>query len=194
MSDRNQVIDFIARDNPAAAERMDRLIRDVLVFSRGTRATMALERIELGSFIAGIIETYPGLSVATAEIEIVSPLGAVQANPAGLTQCIANLLGNAIKFVAPRVKPHVRIWSESTNDRLRLFVRDNGVGIAADAQEKIFGMFYQIDQTKDGTGIGLAVVRKAAERMNGIVGVTSTPGQGSTFWIELDAAKGQSLL
>jgi PAS domain S-box-containing protein len=171
-----------------AAERMDRLIRDVLVFSRVARANMPMERIELGSFISGLIESYPGLSVATAEIEVVAPLGAVRANPAALTQCISNLLGNALKFVASGLKPRIRIWSEAKAQRLRVFIRDNGIGVPPDAHDKIFGMFYQVDQTKEGTGVGLAVVRKAAERMGGTVGVTSAVGQGSTFWLELEQA------
>jgi PAS domain S-box-containing protein len=174
----------------AAAERMDRLIRDVLVFSRVTRGPMPLERVELGSFVADLIDTYPGLSVGTAEIELVSPLGAVLANPAALTQCLANLLGNAIKFVAPGVKPRLRIWTEVHGNRRRLLIRDNGIGIPSESHHKIFGMFYQIQQGQGGTGVGLAVVRKAAERMGGSVGLISAPGEGSTFWVELENAQG----
>ncbi len=171
----------------AAAERMDRLIRDVLVLSRTARADATLERVEIAPLIAAIIETYPELKAASAGIEVVASLGAVQANPAALTQCLANLLGNAIKFVAAGVTPRIRIWSQIEGDRVRLFIHDNGVGIPRELQEKIFGVFYQNNPALDGsgTGIGLAIVRKAAERMGGRVGLESTPGQGSTFWLEL---------
>lgn len=171
-----------------ASERMDRLIQDVLVYSRISRNEIPLERIELGSFIAGILESYPQFSSANAHFEVVQPLRPVVANAAALTQCVSNLLGNAIKFVAPGTKPAVRIWTEASGERVKLFVRDNGLGIDAAVHEKIFGIFYQVDARRGGTGIGLSVVRKAAERMSGTVGLSSAPGQGSTFWLELAAA------
>src|SRR6185312_7842736 len=82
----------------AAADRMDHLIQDVLVYSRVARSELPLERIELGSFLHGLIEAYPQFADANASIEIVAPLAAVQANQAALTQCVSNLVGNAIKF------------------------------------------------------------------------------------------------
>lgn len=168
-----------------ASDRMDRLIRDVLVYSRVTRQEMPLERIELGSFIAGVVESYPNLRGANATIEIATPLAAASANASALTQCVANLLENAIKFARPGVKPHVRVWTTEANGKVQLHLRDNGIGVAEEAQGKIFGIFYQADPRVEGTGIGLAVVRKAAERMGGTVSVTSAPGQGSTFVVEL---------
>lgn len=171
-----------------ASERMDRLIQDVLVYSRISRNEIPVDRVELESFLEGIMESYPQFSSANAEFEIVHPLGAVRANPAALTQCISNLLGNAIKFVATGVRPAVRIWSERDGASVKLLFRDNGFGIDPSVQEKIFGIFYQVDPRRGGTGIGLSVVRKAAERMGGTVGLESAPGQGSTFWLELPAA------
>lgn len=173
-----------------AAERMDRLIQDVLVYSRLARTEMPTERIELGSFIAGIVESYPQFDAAHAKIEIAVPLAAVRANPAALTQCVSNLLDNAIKFVAPGVQPHVRIWTETApGGPVRLYIQDNAVGISESLIKKIFGTFYQIDPSRGGTGIGLAVVRKAAERMGGSVSVVSEPGNGSTFQLELKPAR-----
>jgi signal transduction histidine kinase len=73
---------------------------------------------------------------------------------------------------------------------VRLWVEDNGIGIAPEHQERIFGLFERLhgQQEYEGTGIGLAVVRKAIERMGGRVGVISRPGEGSRFWIQLQAA------
>lgn len=172
-----------------AGERMDRLIQDVLVYSRVGRAEMPLERIELGSFLAGILESYPQFGAEHARIDVAPNLIPVIANPAALTQCVANLVGNAIKFVPPGTRPLVRLWTGGVvDDRVRLYVADNGIGIAPARREEIFGIFYQVDRSRGGTGIGLAVVRKAAERMGGSVGVESAPGKGSTFWLELKAA------
>ncbi len=174
-----------------AGQRMDQLIQDVLVYSRVARVEMPLERIELASFIAGILESYPQFDPAHARIEVIVPLAPVRANAAALTQCVSNLITNAIKFVAPGLKPHIRIWTEVGPDsRVRLFFRDNGIGIEKKAQEKIFGIFNQIDPNLGGTGIGLAVVRKAAERLGGRISVESEVGKGSTFQLELNSARG----
>lgn len=177
----------------SASERMDRLIEDVLVYSRISRIETRLEPIELSGFITGIVETYPQFRAAAAHIEIPARLGAVLASPAALTQCVSNLLGNALKFVPKTRTPRIRLSSEvRANEergmRRRLYVEDNGIGIDAAAQLRIFDIFYQVDVAPGGTGIGLAVVRKAAERMGGSVGVRSVEGQGSTFCLELAAA------
>src|SRR6185436_4538853 len=92
---------------------------------------------------------------------------------ASLTQCIANLLGNAVKFVARGVKPQVRIYSETVGGQVRLWIEDNGIGIEPGQQQKVFQMFHRLHSTEAyaGTGMGLAIVRKAAERMSGDSGV-----------------------
>ena len=174
-----------------ASNRMDRLIQDVLVISRVAQIETPLESIALGSFISGIVETYPQFTTERAEIHVTVPLHTVRANPAALTQCISNLLSNAIKFVPPGAKPRVHIRSEAApGGRTRLFIQDNGVGIPAHAQQKIFEIFYQVAPDKSGTGIGLAVVRKSVERMGGSITVESSPGQGSVFCVELESVAG----
>jgi len=103
-------------------------------------------------------------------------------------QIFSNLLGNAVKFVGPGVKPRVRLWAETRKERVRFYVQDNGIGIPADQQEKIFGIFQRVSKDYDGTGIGLAIVKKAAARLGGSVGLESEPGRGSTFWVEVRKA------
>ena len=71
---------------------------------------------------------------------------------------------------------------------MRVTVEDDGIGIPANAQSRLFGMFQKLDNRYEGTGIGLAIVRKVVERMGGKVGAESEPGKGSRFWVERDQA------
>lgn len=170
-----------------AANRLDRLIQDVLKYSRVGRLDTPLAVVDLEKLLREIIEQYHGFREPRAEIEVRPPLLAVVANEAALTQCISNILGNAVKFVVPGVAPRIRIWSEAENSHIRLNIADNGIGIAPNHLEKIFRIFERVhsDQTYEGTGIGLAIAKKAIERMGGEIGVTSELGRGSTFWIQL---------
>jgi signal transduction histidine kinase len=101
------------------------------------------------------------------------------------------LLNNAIKFVAPDTKPKIRLWTERRNGEVRFWVEDNGIGIKPEYQHRLFNVFERVHPEKEyeGTGIGLAIVRKAAERMGGKAGVESNGTDGSRFWIQLPAAE-----
>ena len=110
------------------------------------------------------------------------------ANEAGLAQCFSNLLNNAVKFVAVGVVPQVRVSEEVRGDRVRLWFADNGIGIPAEHHKRIFEIFQRLNPNYEGTGIGLALVRKVTQRLGGQVGVESEAGQGSRFWIELRGA------
>src|SRR6185295_17509937 len=115
------------------------------------------------------------------------PLGKVVGHGPILIQVFVNLLSNAVKFVPPSTIPRVRIRVEARRDRKRIVIEDNGIGIAPEHQERIFGIFERLNRTEEfpGTGIGLAIVRRAVERLGGAVGVESQAGQGSRFWVEL---------
>ena len=104
-----------------------------------------------------------------------------------MAQVLSNLLENAIKFSKDSEPPQVYIWTESREDRVRLWVEDNGIGIPRDQQHKIFGLFQKLhrESAYPGTGVGLTIVRKAVERMGGEVGLESEANEGSRFWIEL---------
>jgi signal transduction histidine kinase len=184
----------------ASAERLDRLIRDVRHYSKVSRSELPLERVNLGILTREIIESYPQFKDPKVTIQIKEPLPTVVGNPASLTQVISNLLSNAVKFVAPGTAPHVRVWSEQLNtsssgrdsQTVRLWFEDNGIGIPVEAQNRLFQIFQRVHRPEvyEGTGIGLAVVRKAVERLGGRVGVHSEPGKGSRFWLELKDASG----
>jgi PAS domain S-box-containing protein len=167
-----------------AAERMDRLIQDVLSYSRVGRAELKLTPVDLGKLLRSILESYPNLQPPAVEVQLEGDFPCVMGNEAALTQCISNLLTNAAKFVAPGVHPRIRVWAENEKGRARVLFRDNGIGIEKEAHEKIFGIFQRASRNYEGTGIGLAIVKKTIERMGGKVGLESQPGQGSTFWLE----------
>lgn len=172
-----------------AAGRLDRLIQDSLNYTRATLIELPRERVELDGLLRGLIDTYPNLSSETADVEIDGNLPAVIGNESLLTQCFSNLLGNAVKFVPPGTRPHVHVRAETQEDRVRIWVEDNGIGIPREAQYRLFGMFQKLENDYEGTGIGLAIVRKVVERMGGSVGVISEPGRGSRFWVELNRAQ-----
>jgi PAS domain S-box-containing protein len=176
--------DYIARIARSAA-RMDRLVEDILVYSRVSRAELPLGPVDVDVLLDGILESYPQFDPGAADIEVRGPLPMVLANEAALAQCLSNLLGNAIKYVRPGERPRLVVWSEDRPGMARLLVRDNGIGIEHAHHERIFEVFQQLERRPDGTGIGLAIVRKAMERMGGSVGLDSAPGKGSTFWLDL---------
>jgi two-component system, chemotaxis family, CheB/CheR fusion protein len=171
-----------------AIQRMDDLITDSLQYAKIIREHIPLTSVDPAPVLRGILESYPSLQPPRTKIQIVEPLPPVIANPAGLGQCFSNLMTNAIKFIKPDKVPLVRIWAETRGDLVRFWFKDNGIGIPPEYQVRIFGMFQQLDKSYEGTGIGLALVRKTAERMGGKVGVESVPGKGSRFWLEFKKA------
>jgi PAS domain S-box-containing protein len=182
-------IDFFGRIM-ASAERLDNLIQDVLQYSRVARAPLELKEINLEKIVAQVISDYPNLQPPDVDIRIQAPLLRVLGHEAFLTQCISNLLSNAVKFIAPGVKPKVTVCTKRYGDDIRLYVEDNGIGIPVENQQQIFGIFQRLhaQTTYPGTGIGLAIVQKAVQRMGGRVGVESTLGKGSRFWVQLKQA------
>jgi signal transduction histidine kinase len=175
----------------SASNRMDKLIQDVLSYSRVTGAEIASEPLELEQVLRDIIEEYPTLHAKDVSIELETPMPRISAPVALLTQCLANLLNNAVKFMPEGVSPRVRVWAESDGPDVRIWIEDNGIGIAPEYHARIFGVFERIPAKRhyEGTGIGLAIVRKAASRMGGTVGVESQPGKGSRFWLFLPGRK-----
>lgn len=173
-----------------AANRLDNLIQDILTYSKLTRGELERDRVDLDRLVREMIEHYPNFQPPLAEVHVEHPLLPVLGHEASLNQCVSNLVANAVKFIPPGTTPRVRVWTESRDDRVRLWVEDNGIGISEENQQRIFDIFVRVnpDKTFPGTGIGLSIVRKAVERMGGTVGLESQLGHGSRFWVELPKA------
>ncbi|MBW4614374.1 MAG: response regulator [Desmonostoc vinosum HA7617-LM4] len=174
-----------------STQQADKLIQDLLTYSRLSRTEMPLQPINLSLLIAEILRQLElEFRQQQASVQVAEPLAEVMGNRTVLIQVITNLLTNAIKFVAPGVPPQVQVWTEKKNELIRLWVVDNGIGIEAKYQKNIFNVFERLhgSEVYPGTGIGLAIVRKGVERMGGQVGVESQPRQGSQFWIDLPIA------
>jgi len=172
--------------------RMDRLIQDILTYSRLSRREIKLQPILLDKLTRDIIRQYLDLSASGGpEVTVEGQLLPVIGHEPSLSQAISNLLNNAVKFVEPGTKPKVNIRTERRNADVRLWIEDNGIGIKPEYQHRLFNVFERVHPEKsyEGTGIGLAIVRKAAERMGGKTGVESDGINGSRFWIQLPAAE-----
>lgn len=173
-----------------SASYMDRLIHDLLEYSLLGRTDIARMPVNVETVVAEVlIQVDQQLREKNATCTVASPLNPVFANPSTLSHVLVNLVTNGLKFVASPLVPKIEICTEKRDDHVRLWVKDNGIGIAPQYQERIFGLFERLHthQIYPGTGIGLALVRKGVERMGGRVGVESTLGEGSRFWIELPA-------
>jgi len=171
--------------------RLDRLIQDVLSYTRILHAKLPLERVDLDRLVRDLIETFPNGQPIQPEIQVHGHLPHVRGNEALLAQCVPNVLSNGVKFVTPGTTPHLEISAEVIDDAsIRVWFKDNGIGIAPKNHKRIFGLFERIHPTTqyEGTGIGLTIVRKAIERMDAQVGFESELGKGSNFWIQLKRA------
>jgi PAS domain S-box-containing protein len=169
-----------------AAQRMDKLIIDLLAFTRLSHAPINTESVDIEKLIHSIIQERAEFQSPRAEIQVETPLLPAAGNQTSLTQAITNLLDNAVKFVAQGIVPRVRIYSERNHGGVRLWIEDNGIGIGRHEKQRLFQMFQRLQgDDYPGTGLGLAIVRKAAQRMGGEAGVESESGKGSRFWLQL---------
>jgi len=177
-----------------ASTRMNRLVQDLLEYGRLNRIEIVPESIALRRLVAKVVaEVAP--PEANVRIDI-DPALAAAAHEATLTQIMTNLIANAVKFVRPGESPQVTITAALAERAgfVRIAVSDKGIGIAPQHQDKIFKVFERLHGIEEypGTGIGLAIVKRGAERMGGRVGLQSEVGKGSTFWVELPQAQGRT--
>lgn len=169
--------------------RMQALIRDLLVFSRVVTAGRPLESTDAGEVVADVVRSIRASIDTTGAVVTVDPLPIVRGDRSQLHQVFTNLIGNAIKYRRGD-PPRIRISAERVDNCWRFSVADNGIGIAPEYHERVFEVFQRLhtNEEYEGTGIGLAVVRRIIERHGGRVWLESTPGEGSEFFFTLPPA------
>lgn len=174
----------------AASRRMDRFVQDLLTYGRVSRAAVHPEPVSLVDAVesARAVLAVP-IADREARVVVETDLPEVQADRTLLERVVENLLANAVKFVPADRTPEVRIRARMLDHHVRFEVEDNGIGMRAEDIPRAFRAFERLDPGHfPGTGVGLAIVTKAVDRMGGEVGVTSTPGEGSIFHVLLRAA------
>jgi signal transduction histidine kinase len=181
--------DFALRINKSA-QFMDAMLIDLLAFSRISQQRVELTSVSLETVVESVIfRLRPEIKEKNARVESSAQWPSVLAHEPTLEQVLFNLVSNALKFVTTDVLPVVRLRAEERAELVRVWVEDNGPGIASEHQSQIFRLFTRLDSQKyAGTGVGLAIVQKGVERMGGRVGVESNVGHGSHFWFELRKA------
>jgi PAS domain S-box-containing protein len=169
-----------ARDG---AERMRALIDDLLLYSRVANEEPQREQVDLNVLIAEVLRVLgPAIEAEAATVEV-ARLPTLEAEPTQIAQLLQNLIGNAVKFHGVGVRPHVRVSARRTRGATVVTVADDGIGIADADQERIFAMFTRLHRREEflGTGIGLAICRRIAERHGGRIYVDSSVDGGAAF-------------
>jgi light-regulated signal transduction histidine kinase (bacteriophytochrome) len=171
-----------------ASEEMGQLIDDLLSFSRMGRAAMREERLNMDQLVE---QTILGLEMAVRGRNIVweiAPLPEAAGDPAMLKQVLSNLIGNAVKYSRQRDPAKIEIGrSGDENGRHVYFVRDNGAGFDMKYADKLFGVFQRLHRAEEfeGTGIGLATVRRILSRHGDRIWTEAEPDRGATFYFTL---------
>jgi signal transduction histidine kinase len=185
----DQLIDFAVD----GCQRMQQIIDGLLAYSRVGRLESAFRPTDCNLIMNGVMAALgPAIEEAGATVHV-GTLPTVKAETNQLGLVLQNLISNALKFVRPGVAPIVSVQADRIDSEWRYSVTDNGIGIAPQHRDRIFGMFKRLHSREQypGTGIGLALVKKIVERHGGRIGVEDGPdGTGSRFWFTLPAERG----
>ena len=175
----------------ASVRKMGVLIDDLLQFSRTGRAEIRLEQVDMQATLADALELLQHETDGRQVDWIVAELPPVVADRALLRQVWANLVGNAVKYTRDRSPARIEIGATGVNGESVFFVRDNGVGFDMQYAHKLFGVFQRLhgDAEFEGTGIGLANVKRIVTRLGGAVWAEGEPDHGATFYFSLPNRK-----
>ena len=174
-----------------AVERMRVLLKDLLELSRVGRFFNPSDDIRFGDLANEAIGLVEGaIRERHITIKLQSDLPSVYGDRQRLVEVLQNLLDNASKFMGDQPEPTIEIGQAGReNENYIFFVRDNGIGFASEYREHVFGLFNKLDPNSEGTGIGLALVKRIIEVHGGRVWVESEPGKGATFYFMLTPAR-----
>lgn len=167
-----------------SASRMQRLIQDLLTYSRISTQGTTFRTVDLNQIAREVVSDLEvRIEQTGARVEL-GKLPSLDADPVQLRQVLQNLIGNALKFTRPGEPPVIEVLGRDMADgTIELVVQDNGIGFDEKYADRIFNMFQRLHGRSEyqGTGIGLAIVRKVVERHGGSIRVQSRPGEGATF-------------
>ncbi len=167
--------------------QMNELISDLLAYSRMERRPLEERTVRVRALVEEVLESVdPGLR-ERAEVSIeIDPDLCFVSDPDGVALILRNLLENAFKFSAEREAPQVTVQAESRSATLGITVRDNGIGFDMAFRDRIFDIFQRLNRAEayPGTGVGLALVRRAVHRLRGEIRAEGTPGEGAAFHVE----------
>jgi PAS domain S-box-containing protein len=181
--DMNRLKEDIQRIS-AATDKMQRLLSELLELSRIGRLTNPLENIAFGDLVHEVIKLLEErLRERKIEVKIQDDLPIVCGDSQRLSEVVQNLLDNAVKFMGAQANPVIEIGTQGEESSMPVFyIRDNGMGIAPEHHDRIFGLFNKLDPRAEGTGVGLAIVKRIIEVHGGRIWVESAPGKGTTFY------------
>jgi signal transduction histidine kinase len=170
-----------------AANKMQALLDDLLELSRIGRLMNPPQAVPLANLVNEAVNLVAGqIEARGVQVNIAPDLPVVYGDHPRLVEALQNLLDNAIKFMGNQSQPQVSIGATNDDGETIFFIQDNGSGIALPYQQKIFGLFERLDQSVEGTGVGLALVKRIIEIHGGRIWVKSAGlGQGSTFYFTL---------
>ena len=171
----------------SATQRMDRLLRELLELSRVGRTANEPETVPFAELVREALSLVDGrLQERGVRVELAEPLPAVRGDRRRLVELVQNLIDNAAKFMGDQQHPRIEVGARAEGPQTVFFVRDNGRGIEPRYHDKVFGLFDRLDPADEGTGVGLALVKRIVEVHGGRVWVESDgPGRGSTFCFTL---------
>jgi len=169
-----------------ATKKMEQLLNELLELSRIGRLVNPPKEIPFGRLVDETLEIVDGqLREKQVIVNVEADFPVVHVDQIRVVEAIQNLVTNAIKFMGEQEKPTINIGMKTINAEKVFFVKDNGMGIAPEHHERIFGLFNKLDPYSDGTGIGLALVKRIIEVHGGKIWVESELGKGTTFYFTL---------